>query len=810
MNRCKQAAALLFVALLSVFVEGKRSVRIGILLNEARAFGAETAIKIINRGDSDILKDVDIEYVVNYTNHDRYRSLESARWQIEVFHARAIVGPEHSSVTAVVAPFCAGKKIPLISPSATDPLLSDKDNYPFFARTVPSDTEQGRALFEFVKVFKWTRIGIVQSNDNYGINGLLTFEKLCHKHGVDIVRKSQLSRSLDNLNVTLEKMKEDNTKIHVINVHSDEGKALIKAAEQRGMMGPGYAWLCTDALTAEQSDLAGYARGLIGTSPAVFSGQAKAAFLSTINASETIKDNYVFYAADAVNLLARGIAKLVSSNSTVSQQFFWKNQTMGSGEWNTVQSNFFDNFILNASFFGVTGSLRIDGAGDRVAVPGYDMVNFQIMNTFLTVGEWSSRSGLMIGGSNTIVWPGNLLWYNTPSDRDSFKTAVKILTFEFDPFFYCKCGKRCRECNNTDASGKIIDKSKTEGFIVDMLSYLQKKAYLSFEYEVYLWDDIVKPGTYKSDCMKGNHSGCAQGWKCLKNGVCSDNELWYNVSGKPPLKDSGTNFVRAVGRGDFDVGAADNFVTESRRKIAPLSVPYMTTGVTLVRRRDTLEQTQRPPMDLWLLLKPFDPKLWTAVLLSYPIVMICLSFLHEGNNCDEEKFKKQRNINIMPNQYLPGDLTNKTDDGNRTGSTGFRLAYLWQSRAWKELVKFYNTSFNMAKWQTIEATFLNEEKSHHEYARFFLWTWEVCLFLLTTAYTASLTNFLIQRIQPKICTEFECMGGKIIAARKGTYTVDLAKDLTNGQAKVVEVRSTLDALWMVYNKTADGMIGCSY
>ena len=112
MNRCKQAAALLFVALLSVFVEGKRSVRIGILLNEARAFGAETAIKIINRGDSDILKDVDIEYVVNYTNHDRYRSLESARWQIEVFHARAIVGPEHSSVTAVVAPFCAGKKIP--------------------------------------------------------------------------------------------------------------------------------------------------------------------------------------------------------------------------------------------------------------------------------------------------------------------------------------------------------------------------------------------------------------------------------------------------------------------------------------------------------------------------------------------------------------------------------------------------------------------------------------------------------------------------------------------------------------------------
>ena len=71
----------------------------------------------------------------------------------------------------------------------------------------------------------------------------------------------------------------------------------------------------------------------------------------------------------------------------------------------------------------------------------------------------------------------------------------------------------------------------------------------------------------------------------------------YNVTGKEPLRDTGLNYVKAVARGDFDIGAGDNFVTESRAKITRLSVPYMTTGVTLVRRRDTLEQTVKPPVD---------------------------------------------------------------------------------------------------------------------------------------------------------------------------------------------------------------------
>ena len=74
----------------------------------------------------------------------------------------------------------------------------------------------------------------------------------------------------------------------------------------------------------------------------------------------------------------------------------------------------------------------------------------------------------------------------------------------------------------------------------------------------------IKKASYNSTCTKGDDTGCRSGWKCTSNNVCTS--LWYNVTGKEPLRDTGLNYVKAVARGDFDIGAGDNFVTESRAK----------------------------------------------------------------------------------------------------------------------------------------------------------------------------------------------------------------------------------------------------
>ena len=45
------------------------------------------------------------------------------------------------------------QQVPQISFSATSPLLSNKDAYPFFLRTVPPDTIQAKVLWNWILIF---------------------------------------------------------------------------------------------------------------------------------------------------------------------------------------------------------------------------------------------------------------------------------------------------------------------------------------------------------------------------------------------------------------------------------------------------------------------------------------------------------------------------------------------------------------------------------------------------------------------------------------------------------------------------------
>uniref|UniRef100_F6QEF6 G-protein coupled receptors family 3 profile domain-containing protein n=1 Tax=Xenopus tropicalis TaxID=8364 RepID=F6QEF6_XENTR len=56
-----------------------------------------------------------------------------------------------------------------ISFSSLDPVLSDKIQFPFFYRTVPSDDFQYLAIVTLIKYFSWTWVGILVPNDEFGL-----------------------------------------------------------------------------------------------------------------------------------------------------------------------------------------------------------------------------------------------------------------------------------------------------------------------------------------------------------------------------------------------------------------------------------------------------------------------------------------------------------------------------------------------------------------------------------------------------------------------------------------------------------------
>jgi ABC-type branched-subunit amino acid transport system substrate-binding protein len=69
-------------------------------------------------------------------------------------------------------------RIPQIGYGATTTDLSDKEQFGYFLRTVPSDLWQARAIMELLKHFSWRYIAVVYSAGNYGEKGFEAMESI--------------------------------------------------------------------------------------------------------------------------------------------------------------------------------------------------------------------------------------------------------------------------------------------------------------------------------------------------------------------------------------------------------------------------------------------------------------------------------------------------------------------------------------------------------------------------------------------------------------------------------------------------------
>ena len=150
--------------------------KIGLLLNfsegateraieRQRAFNL--AIKHINAGGG--VFGVPVEIAVGDTTRDPMVAVEAARRLIEEDGVHAIVGPSSSANSLPVAERVAGPAdIPLISPSATSPLLTRAADNGFFFRTALADSAQGPVLARVTRERGFTNVGVIYVDDAWG------------------------------------------------------------------------------------------------------------------------------------------------------------------------------------------------------------------------------------------------------------------------------------------------------------------------------------------------------------------------------------------------------------------------------------------------------------------------------------------------------------------------------------------------------------------------------------------------------------------------------------------------------------------
>ncbi|XP_066566395.1 extracellular calcium-sensing receptor-like [Amia ocellicauda] len=106
----------------------------------------------------------------------------------------AIIGqtgsPPSIGIATTVGPF----HIP-VSHLSMCACLSDRNKFPTFFRTIPSDYHQSRALAQLVKHFGWTWVGAIRSDNDYGNNGMDTFIKTAQQEGICIEYSEAIYRT---------------------------------------------------------------------------------------------------------------------------------------------------------------------------------------------------------------------------------------------------------------------------------------------------------------------------------------------------------------------------------------------------------------------------------------------------------------------------------------------------------------------------------------------------------------------------------------------------------------------------------------
>ncbi|XP_027136175.1 extracellular calcium-sensing receptor-like [Larimichthys crocea] len=105
-----------------------------------------------------------------------------------------IIGGSSSIAAKILCSILGPLSVPLMSYTSSCPCLSDRQKFPNFFRTMPSDIYQARAIAQLAMRFNWTWIGAVVANNDYGHMAVKVFQEETQGKGVCLAFVKTLQR----------------------------------------------------------------------------------------------------------------------------------------------------------------------------------------------------------------------------------------------------------------------------------------------------------------------------------------------------------------------------------------------------------------------------------------------------------------------------------------------------------------------------------------------------------------------------------------------------------------------------------------
>ena len=159
-----------------------------------------------------------------------------------------VIGGSYSTVSIQVANLFRLFRIPQISYASTSAALSDKTRFDYFARTVPPDNFQAKAIADIVRSFNWTYVSTVASEGNYGEMGIESFKQEATLRNICIAvhRKIIQSARPDDFDVVIDDLlKQSMARVVVLFLRVEDASNLLLAAKRRNDTDH-FVWIASD------------------------------------------------------------------------------------------------------------------------------------------------------------------------------------------------------------------------------------------------------------------------------------------------------------------------------------------------------------------------------------------------------------------------------------------------------------------------------------------------------------------------------------------------------------------------------------
>ena len=207
--------AIVLVMTCSVFGQEAKPIKVGALFSVtggASFLGApeaKTAEMFVNKlNEAGGINGQKVELIIKDTGGKPENTVSMTKQLIEEEQVLAIIGPSTSGETMAIKNICQEAKMILISCAAAETIVNPAASYVF--KTPQKDSDAVKLIFKTMKARGISKVGVITSNDGFGMAGKDQLGKLAADDGITIAISESYDKQATDLTDVLTKLKGQN------------------------------------------------------------------------------------------------------------------------------------------------------------------------------------------------------------------------------------------------------------------------------------------------------------------------------------------------------------------------------------------------------------------------------------------------------------------------------------------------------------------------------------------------------------------------------------------------------------------------